>query len=430
MARGGPGVWVFWGGAAAVTLLLVVIGGPLAVAVPLLVLAARWRPLRDGLPWLAFAAMTVAGAFALTGLRHGAAAGNGSFGGPAQAAALVGLTAALVPRLAGGAPEPDGATEPAPRAQPLGRRRRRVRPVLVGVGICLAAAGMLVRYYAAPRLAVAPRDISDNAVLVADGATYFDSGSLRTVTGSTLTEDVTIRGELGMGDANTAVWDQIGTLEDRRRGVRIDAISERLAFDRRSGRLRRCCGTSIDAGARVDSTGIGIFWPIGVAKRTYQVYDTSTGRTWPMTYAGTRTVSGIKAYRFVQHIPETKVGLVPRVPATVLGLHGVKGAVDAVRYYRADIMVSVDPRTGVELDRDQRVVSTLRGQDGAGRLVAVDMDLKASAATRRWLADRARSGALGITVLRTVAPLTGIALGVALMAAAFLPARRRAAPGA
>ena len=48
-------------------------------------------------PWLAFAAMCVAGALAKTSLGHGPQTGAGAFGWPAQAAALVALAAALTP---------------------------------------------------------------------------------------------------------------------------------------------------------------------------------------------------------------------------------------------------------------------------------------------------------------------------------------------
>jgi hypothetical protein len=46
-------------------------------------------------PWLAFAAMCVAGALAMTSLGHSPQTGTGAFGWPAQAAALIALAAAL-----------------------------------------------------------------------------------------------------------------------------------------------------------------------------------------------------------------------------------------------------------------------------------------------------------------------------------------------
>jgi arabinofuranan 3-O-arabinosyltransferase len=58
-----------------------------------------WRP--RWVPWLAFTAMCAAGAAAMTSLGHGAEAGAGAFGWPAQAAALTALAAALTPAARG-----------------------------------------------------------------------------------------------------------------------------------------------------------------------------------------------------------------------------------------------------------------------------------------------------------------------------------------
>jgi hypothetical protein len=74
---------------------LALAGGLAAIAVPAVVLLGWWR--RPWVPWLAFAAMCVAGALVIAGLSHGAQPGSGAFGWPAQAAALIALTAALTP---------------------------------------------------------------------------------------------------------------------------------------------------------------------------------------------------------------------------------------------------------------------------------------------------------------------------------------------
>jgi arabinofuranan 3-O-arabinosyltransferase len=85
----------YWLAAAGAALALALAGGPVAIAVPAVILLGWWR--RQWVPWLAFAAMCVAGAFVIAGLNHGVQPGFGPFGWPAQAAALIALTAALVP---------------------------------------------------------------------------------------------------------------------------------------------------------------------------------------------------------------------------------------------------------------------------------------------------------------------------------------------
>ncbi len=85
-----------WAGLAALGGLILVVGGTVALAVPILAGLACWRP--RWLPLLACAGILAAGV--LTALAvNPAATGSGAFGAPAQACALIALAAALTPRL-------------------------------------------------------------------------------------------------------------------------------------------------------------------------------------------------------------------------------------------------------------------------------------------------------------------------------------------
>jgi arabinofuranan 3-O-arabinosyltransferase len=89
----------YWVAAAGAALALALVGGPVALAVTAVILLGWWR--RQWVPWLAFTAMCVAGAFVIAGLGHGVQPGFGPFGWPAQAAALIAVAAALTPARAG-----------------------------------------------------------------------------------------------------------------------------------------------------------------------------------------------------------------------------------------------------------------------------------------------------------------------------------------
>ena len=80
-----------------VTALIVVAGGPVALAVPVLAyLAGRPRSPGDaGLPWVAFGGLVASGV--LSAAQPFGAGLLGPFGAPAQACALVALAAALTP---------------------------------------------------------------------------------------------------------------------------------------------------------------------------------------------------------------------------------------------------------------------------------------------------------------------------------------------
>jgi arabinofuranan 3-O-arabinosyltransferase len=83
-----------WLGLLAVGLLLLVAGGPVVIALPALVLLALRWPGR--LPVLAAVAMVTAGVLAATPAEF-TTIGQGAFGAPAQACALVALAAAVMP---------------------------------------------------------------------------------------------------------------------------------------------------------------------------------------------------------------------------------------------------------------------------------------------------------------------------------------------
>jgi hypothetical protein len=307
-------------------------------------------------------------------------------------------------------------------ARPRGPGRGRL--ALAGLGAFLAVFGLLLRFYAAPRLIAAPADLYQTDTLRAAGASYFDEGALTTRHGATLTYTLTIRGNPGASTGTTAVWDSFTTLADRKRGVQVNSTYQRAAFDRRTGQLLDCCGAAVNDDTRIRQHGIGLFWPIGVRQATYQVFDVNAASAWPATYRGTATVQGVRTYRFVQHIPPTRVAQLAGVPSSLLGLRGQGGNVVADRYYQADNTFWVDPRTGVVIDIEQRVLSELRGPGGRGKLVVADMDLKMSDQSQRQLAALASKNAALISTLRVTGPLGCGILGLVLILATAIPFRR------
>ena len=56
--------------------------------------------------------------------------------------------------------------------------RRILGPLLVGVGCFLIVAALMVRFYAYPKLAVAPVNQNSVTKLQAEGATFFNTGTL------------------------------------------------------------------------------------------------------------------------------------------------------------------------------------------------------------------------------------------------------------
>jgi len=115
--RGGSGLRR-WAGPLAVAALIVIVGGPVALAVPVLAVIALLRP--RALPAISLAAMLAAGVIAATASAP-AATGSGAFGPAAQVLALVALAAALYPAPAGALDARDG-WRPSRPLPGLGRR--------------------------------------------------------------------------------------------------------------------------------------------------------------------------------------------------------------------------------------------------------------------------------------------------------------------
>jgi Porin PorA len=314
-----------------------------------------------------------------------------------------------------------------PAAAPPGTRPRghRARPVLAGLGIFLLTTALLLRFYAAPRLVLAPASIYQNDTLVARDASYFDQGTLTSRRHVTLTYSVTVRGDAAAATPAIAVWDSYTVLADRQRNAVVISTYQRAAFNRRTARLVNCCGASLNDDTRARQSGIGLDWPIGVRRTTYRVFDTNTARPWPAAYAGQADDQGVMTYRFVQHIPVTAVQQMPGIPASLLGLPRSQGSVVATRYFSAEVTYWVDPRTGVLIDQEERGRSVLRGPGGRGELDVAGFNLRMTAASRRQLAAFSDKNAAAISAITVTGPLGLGALGLLLTLAGTVPARRR-----
>jgi Porin PorA len=313
---------------------------------------------------------------------------------------------------------------------PSGRRGlrasgKRIRPILAGLGAFLMVFGLLLRLYVAPRLIAAPAGFYTMVTLTDPHASYFDERALTTRRDVTLTYTDTIRGDASASTGTIAVWDQFTVLADRKRHVRLIATFQRSAFNRRTGELTNCCGASVNDDTQARQDGIGVvFWPIGTRQTTYQVYDTNTERAWPAAYSGTANVQGLLTYRFTQRIPVTVVQQLPGVPTSLLGLLGPSRDVVANRTFQATNTFWVDPRTGVPVNVEERILSVLHAPGRQGRLMVADADLTMTPASQRALAAVARQNAAAITTVRQDGPLGGLLLGLLLLLAGTVPLRQ------
>ena len=96
----------------------------------------------------------------------------------------------------------------------------------------------------------------------------------------------------------------------------------------------------------------------------------------------------------------------------------------ANRTFQATNTFWVDPRTGVPVNVQERILSVLHAPGGQGRLMVANADLTMTSASQRALAAVARQNAAAITTVRQEGPLGGLLLGLLLLLAGTVRLRR------
>jgi hypothetical protein len=308
---------------------------------------------------------------------------------------------------------------------------------LIGVGAFFLALAPLVRFYVGRQLIAAPLNVYQKSNLRAENATYLDTKSWTLRKGATLTATNTTKGDSKAGDSKIAVWDSFTSIEDASTNAEIEVQRQRAVFDRRTAELRNGRGAAVGNDTSVRQTGVGLFWPIGVKKKTYQFFDTTTKRAWPATFDGQEKIHGINTYRFVQQVPPTVTdSFKPGVPASVFGMpknqvstlpgyDAKNNAVPADRVSQATVKVWIDPRTGATVNQDQKVTSTLRTSDGVDRVAIADLDLKMTDASQQSLVDLSNREARKIAFAKIYIPFGGGALGIVLIVIGMVLVGRR-----
>jgi hypothetical protein len=305
--------------------------------------------------------------------------------------------------------------------------RRILGPLLVGVGCFLIVAALMVRFYAYPKLAVAPENQNSVTKLQADGATYFNTGTLSEETTDLSVENQTLGDVEATEEAEDGIRVWYGSTSIRASdGTVISRSQERVAFDATSGEAVNCCDAYIETtdGDRQVANREGQVYkmPFNTQQTTYQWWDGTLGEPVDMEFVGEDQIDGLTVYQFESSIPRTKVGE-REVPGSVVGEDD--DTVMAETMYTNDKTLWVEPETGAVVDRNEHTVTAL-AVDGEDRLTATDANLEYTdetvAANVEDLGDKGSQ--LGLA--RTTAPIVAGALGVVLLGLGILVGRRRA----
>jgi len=236
--------------------------------------------------------------------------------------------------------------------------RRIISPVLIGLGTFLIMAGVLVKVYAVPTLAVVPTNYDSTTYLEAEGATVFNSDPsvLAPETVDLEISSHTVSGDYPEAPDGVVVWANNVTTTPVGWDHPFQQSRELTPFDESTG-----AASSYDVGfieveneageiEQVDVTREGQVYkfPFGTEKKDYRQWDDELGEATVAKYEGEETLQGTKVYKFVQTIEPTVIDTV-EVPGSVFGVADSTVAADMV--YEMTRTLYIEPATGAPLNR-------------------------------------------------------------------------------
>jgi len=299
---------------------------------------------------------------------------------------------------------------------------------LIALGAFLIVLAPMARWYAYPRVAVAPPNQRSITTLVGPDATIFDIQTLKEITTDLTTKVRTI------GDASTPakcpgdVTYVNSTQTTSSDGVMRSSDVERMTFDQTTGEANPNCGgdfisTTEGQEEPVKHVGLVAKFPIPTHKKTYQFWDASLKAATPIKYTGTDKIEGVDVYVFENSTEPTKVGT-QDVPLNLLGLDGTDN-VAADEMYSVVRKLWVEPESGVVLKRSEKVLDTLDYQ-GQPRLTLTKVDTQYDAKTVKDNADKYGAHGRLLHLVHTTLPMISLVLGIFLLFLGLTLARRPA----
>jgi hypothetical protein len=295
--------------------------------------------------------------------------------------------------------------------------RRVLGLVLTGLGAFFLVLALLLRFYLPGQVIKFPLNEYLVTTLTGHNVTYFNAKQLKVLTGVTAKATSTVEGDVSAGSSSTAVWNDFTAIEDTTNNAPIEFVSQRSAFNRRTGTIVDCCGAYVsisNVGTRSGhQSGQAFVWPLATQKQTYQVFDAMLGKPEPFQYEGTSTIDGMTAYKFVERVINQQFAS-QTLPGSLVG-YGSLPSVTLPEYVTQTSTFWVDPVTGAPLDVTESRALGLEDITGATKLVLYQGDLTATRQSIASAVSTAKSAHLKIDLIADIGPLAGLVLGVGLV---------------
>lgn len=310
--------------------------------------------------------------------------------------------------------------------------RRFMPPVMVGLGVFLLLGAAMIKFYAYPKLAVAPIDQDSVTELTAEGATVFDTDPsfLREIR-TDLSVASTTRGDVEASEAvsddrgePTRVWLGTTTIVDSDGIVRSQS-KDSTVFDANTAENVESESSSwiedeADVRTPIERSGLAYKFPFGTEQETYGWWDDTIQDTVDLEFVEETEVEGMSVYVFEGEIPETVVGTM-EVPAGVLSEPGTEN-LQADTTYANTRTFWIEPQTGVIIDRREQQRSTLQ-YDGEERVITTEADLNYTDAQVSANVDEYQGKATALGLVNGFLPILGGILGLLLIVGGVLLGR-------
>lgn len=308
--------------------------------------------------------------------------------------------------------------------------RRGFGLVLIALGAFLIVLAPLVKFYAVPKLAVAPLDLdpttpsenSGTARTLLDLATLTELTNVEVTSVRFTTADVAASQQAG---GNIGVYDTFSRV-NRADGTLVTAGTQRYAFDRTTDVLVATAGANVDGDPITDAMIAGdaimpLKLPFFVDKSaTYNYFDTTLLKGYPLTFVEETSIDGLTVYKFQSKIEPVQIG-----EQEGLG-EKLGGAADFVapRFYTNDRVVFVEPVTGQVVDGYEDQKQTFRGPDGTDKITIIDAKIGFTEENKASAVAEAKTNSQLLNLLANVMPIAALVLGLVLLVGGILLARR------
>ncbi|MFC6155609.1 DUF3068 domain-containing protein [Kribbella jiaozuonensis] len=296
----------------------------------------------------------------------------------------------------------------------------RIRAVLIGLGVFCVGVAALTKFYAYPALAVAPADQIAHTVSDGPNATIFSVADLKVKRNIELEARRTVRGDVVAADKiskalnrKVVVYDTAVVTDDSKNyqfpddasktaEMPLSFVQERVVLDARTGEsVRWNPSGNDDSGEYVTTTlekadrlrpdpksalfkgheGLVLKFPFGTEKKTYNFWDTTLRKAFPIQFKREDELYGLKVYVFEQEIPKQEVPQAKplEVPGNLVGEPG-KDSVVAQRTYKNTRTLWIEPVTGAIIKGKEQQLATI-AYNGADKLTATQVSIEYDDAT-------------------------------------------------